>query len=138
MTLNVRVIAPTKTIWDDAAEEVILPSTTGQLGILSGHAPLLTALGTGVMRLRVDKEWVPIALIDGFAEVEADEVTILVSDGEQGNTIDLEEAKNIYQTAKTAKADYDQVSPATQEKLQAEQAYKRARARLQAAGGSVD
>ena len=138
MTLNVRVIAPTKTIWDNTAEEVILPSTTGQLGILSGHAPLLTALGTGVMRLRVDKEWVPIAVIDGFAEVEeGGEVTILVSDGEKGDTIDLEEAKTLYQTAKT---DLDQVSPTTglQDKMTAEQAYKRARARLQAAGGSVD
>ena len=137
MTLIVRVIAPTKTIWDDTAEEVILPSTTGQLGILSGHAPLLTALGTGVMRVRMDKEWVPIALIDGFAEVEADEVTVLVSDGEKGDTIDLEQAKKVYQTAKT---DFDQVNPTTgrQDKIKAEQAYKRARARLQAAGGPVD
>ncbi|MGB3402511.1 MAG: ATP synthase F1 subunit epsilon [Microcoleaceae cyanobacterium] len=137
MTLNVRIIAPTKTIWDDTAEEVILPSTTGQLGILSGHAPLLTALGTGVMRVRVDKEWVPIALIDGFAEVEADEITVLVSDGEKGETINLEEARTVYQTAKT---NFDQASQTTdrQDKMTAEQAYKRARARLQAAGGSAD
>ncbi len=137
MTLNVKVIAPTKTIWDDTAEEVILPSTTGQLGILSGHAPLLTALGTGVMRVRVDKEWVPIALNDGFAEVEDGEVTILVSDGEKGDTIDLEEARKVYQSAKT---DFDQLSSTTdrQDKIKTEQAYKRARARLQAAGGSVD
>jgi F-type H+-transporting ATPase subunit epsilon len=137
MTLTVRVIAPTKTIWDNQAEEVILPSTTGQLGILSGHAPLLTALGTGVMRVRVDKEWIPIALMEGFAEVEADEVTILVNDAEKGDTINSEEARQVYQTAKI---DFDQVSSATgrQDKIKAEQAYKRARARLQAAGGSVD
>lgn len=137
MTLTVRVIAPTKTIWDNQAEEVILPSTTGQLGILSGHAPLLTALGTGVMRVRVDKEWIPIALMEGFAEVEADEVTILVNDGEQGDSIDQEEARKIYQAAQT---DLDQVSQtgSRQDKIKAEQAYKRARARLQAAGGSVD
>jgi F-type H+-transporting ATPase subunit epsilon len=137
MTLTVRVIAPTKTIWDSQAEEVILPSTTGQLGILSGHAPLLTALGTGVMRVRVNKEWIPIALMEGFAEVEADEVTILVNDGEQGDSINLEEARKIYQAAQ---ADLDQVSQTEnrQDKMKAEQAYKRARARLQAAGGSVD
>jgi F-type H+-transporting ATPase subunit epsilon len=137
MTLTVRVIAPTKTIWDNQAEEVILPSTTGQLGILSGHAPLLTALGTGVMRVRVDKEWIPIALMEGFAEVEADEVTILVNDGEQGDSIDPEEARKVYQAAQT---DLDQVSQtgSRQDKIKAEQAHKRARARLQAAGGSVD
>ena len=52
MSLVVRVVAPDKTVWDDEAEEVILPSTTGQLGILGGHAPLLTALDTGVLRVR--------------------------------------------------------------------------------------
>jgi F-type H+-transporting ATPase subunit epsilon len=52
MALTVRVIAPDKTVWDAEAEEVILPSTTGQLGILAGHAPLLTALDVGVMRVR--------------------------------------------------------------------------------------
>ncbi len=137
MTLNVRVIAPTKTIWDDQAEEVILPSTTGQLGILTGHAPLLTALGTGVMRVRVNKEWIPIALMEGFAEVEENEVTILVNDAEKGDTIDLEEARKVYQTAQT---NLDQLSQtgSRQDKIKAEQAYKRARARLQAAGGSVD
>ena len=49
MTLTVRVVSPDKTVWDATAEEVILPSTTGQLGILTGHAPLLTALDTAVM-----------------------------------------------------------------------------------------
>lgn len=39
MVMTVRVIAPDKTVWDAPAEEVILPSTTGQLGILSNHAP---------------------------------------------------------------------------------------------------
>jgi F-type H+-transporting ATPase subunit epsilon len=53
MTLNIRVITPDRTIWDAQAEEAILPSSTGQLGILKDHAPLLTALDIGVMRVRV-------------------------------------------------------------------------------------
>ncbi len=56
MTLTVRVLAPDKTVWDAAAEEVVLPSTTGQLGILTGHAPMLSALDTGVMRVRTNKK----------------------------------------------------------------------------------
>ncbi|NEP55333.1 MAG: ATP synthase F1 subunit epsilon, partial [Moorea sp. SIO3C2] len=77
MALAVRVVAPDKTVWDAEAEEVVLPSTTGQLGILSGHAPLLTALDIGVMRVRSDKDWIAIALMGGFAEIEDNEVTIL-------------------------------------------------------------
>ena len=44
MSLHVNIIAPDRNVWDSNAEEVILPSSTGQLGILKGHAPLLTAL----------------------------------------------------------------------------------------------
>ena len=49
MSITVRVITPDRIVWDNVAEEVILPSSTGQLGILSGHAPLLTALNIGVI-----------------------------------------------------------------------------------------
>lgn len=135
MALTVRVVAPDKTVWDSSAEEVILPSTTGQLGILSGHAPLLTALDVGVMRVRADREWVAIALMGGFAEVESDEVTILVNGAERGDVIDQEAARKAYEEARTR---MDQVSADDrQATIQAKQSLKRARARLQAAGGSV-
>jgi F-type H+-transporting ATPase subunit epsilon len=133
MALTVRVIAPDKTVWDSEAEEVILPSTTGQLGILAGHAPLLTALDVGVMRIRSDKEWVPIALMGGFAEVDRDEVTILVNGAERGDAIDLAAAKTAYEQAE---ARLSQVSAEDKSAtIQAKQSVKRARAKLQAAGG---
>lgn len=135
MTLTVRVIAPGKTVWDASAQEVILPSTTGQLGILSGHAPLLTALDTGVMRVRPEKEWIAIALMGGFAEIENDEVTILVNAAQRGDGIDLEEARTAYTQAQT-RLDQSQ-NGNRQEQIQAMQALKRARARFQAAGGMV-
>lgn len=137
MTLTVRVISPDKTVWDATAEEVVLPSTTGQLGILSGHAPLLTALDTGVMRVRPDRnqDWVAIALLGGFAEVEQDEVTILVNGAERGDAINLDEARTAYSQAETR---LNQVAQGDrQAQIQATQAYKRARARFQAAGGMV-
>jgi len=137
MTLTVRVVSPDKTVWDATAEEVILPSTTGQLGILSGHAPLLTALDTAVMRVRPSQkqDWVAIALMGGFAEVENDEVIILVNGAERGDRIDLELARVAYTEAQ---ARINQIqSDNRQEQIQATQALKRARARFQAAGGTV-
>lgn len=137
MTLTVRVVSPDKTVWDATAEEVILPSTTGQLGILSGHAPLLTALDTAVMRVRPSRnqDWVAIALMGGFAEVENDEVTILVNGAERGDKIDLEAARTAYTQAQ---ARVNQATNANrQDQIQATQALKRARARFQAAGGMV-
>ncbi|NJL85179.1 MAG: F0F1 ATP synthase subunit epsilon [Leptolyngbyaceae cyanobacterium SM1_1_3] len=135
MALTVRVIAPDKTVWDSEAEEVILPSTTGQLGILGGHAPLLSALDIGVMRVRAEKDWVAIALMGGFAEVENNEVTILVNGAERGDKIKKEDAQAAFQKAQErleGVLDEDR-----QEKIRATQALKRARARLQAAGGVV-
>jgi F-type H+-transporting ATPase subunit epsilon len=145
MPLTVRVVSPDKTVWDAVAEEVVLPSTTGQLGILSGHAPLLTALDIGVMRVRASKtdNWQAIALLGGFAEVEEDEVTILVNGAERGDTIKLEDARTAYNQAQTRlnqlPAGVGGASPEEirQAQIQANQAFKRARARFQAAGGLV-
>jgi F-type H+-transporting ATPase subunit epsilon len=137
MTLTVRVISPDKTVWDAEADEVVLPSTTGQLGILSGHAPLLTALDIGVMRVRASKtqDWQAIALLGGFAEVEADEVTILVNGGERGDTINLEQARAAYTSAQT---ELNKVSADDRQgQLLATKALRRARARFQAAGGLI-
>ena len=128
MSLHVSIIAPDRNVWDVNAEEVILPSSTGQLGILKGHAPLLTALDIGVMRVRLDKDWVPIVLMGGFAEVEDDEVTILVNGAEEGSKIDkLEAQKNLEDmTARFNEA------VTNKEKIEATQNLRRARARVQA------
>ena len=136
MSLNVRVITPDNTVWDATAEEIILPSTTGQLGILSGHAPLLSALDVGVMRLRPQKDWLSISLAGGFAEVEDDEVTILVNSAERGENIDAEEAQQVYDEAKQ-RLETAQGSDNRQEVIQATQALKKARSRLQAATGKA-
>ncbi|MEL6136895.1 MAG: ATP synthase F1 subunit epsilon [Cyanobacteria bacterium J06626_23] len=135
MALTLKVVAPDKTVWDAPAEEVVLPSTTGQLGILGGHAPLLTALDIGVMRVRAEGEWAAIALMGGFAEVEADEVTILVNGAERGADIDASDAEAAYKSAKTKVGTVSEDDRTAV--IQANQALKRARARLQAAGGSI-
>lgn len=136
MTLTVRVVAPDKTVWDAPAEEVILPSTTGQLGILTGHAPLLTALDIGVMRVRSNKDWQAIALMGGFAEIEEDEVIILVNGAERGDAIDRETARTAYSEAES-RLNQVRGSGTRQEQIQSERAMRRARARFQAAGGMV-
>ncbi|MBD2100297.1 ATP synthase F1 subunit epsilon [Leptolyngbya sp. FACHB-261] len=134
MALTIRVISPGSTVWDSEAEEVILPSTTGQLGVLTGHAPMLTALDTGVMRVRQDKNWVSIAINGGFAEVEENEVIVLVNGGERGDRIDADEARV---ALSEAEARAGAKSGDRQEQFQADQALKRARARYQAAKGTT-
>nr|YP_009244779.1 ATP synthase CF1 epsilon subunit [Pyropia pulchra]AMK97021.1 ATP synthase CF1 epsilon subunit [Pyropia pulchra] len=129
MTLNIRIIAPDRTVWDAEAQEIILPSSTGQLGILTGHAPLLTALDIGVMRVRVDKEWMPIVLMGGFAEIENNQLTILVNGAEEASQIDLSEAEKNLETATQLLSD----ASSNKEKIEATQKIRKARARVQAA-----
>jgi F-type H+-transporting ATPase subunit epsilon len=89
------------------------------------------------MRVRgADRQWIPIALMGGFAEVENNEVVVLVNGAERGEAIDLEEARTAYSQAET-EFNRAQATSNPQERIQAMQTYKRARARLQAAGGSV-
>jgi F-type H+-transporting ATPase subunit epsilon len=130
MSLTVKVISPDQTVLDEAAEEVILPSTTGQLGILTDHAPLLTALEIGVLRYRKDKSWQAIALMGGFAEIEDNEVTVLVNSAVLGNAIDPVAAKR---EVTEAEQTLTKVKPEDKQgKLQAETNLRRAKAKLQA------
>lgn len=137
MSLTVRIITPDKTLLDSEAEEIVIPSTTGQLGILSGHAPLLTALDIGVMRIRKFKNqnWQSIAIYGGFAEVDDNEVTINVASGELSEDIPIEEARAAFNRAQEGLSQV--AADDRQAQFQANQAFKRARARFQAAGGSV-
>nr|YP_009774077.1 ATP synthase epsilon subunit [Caulacanthus okamurae]QIZ74694.1 ATP synthase epsilon subunit [Caulacanthus okamurae] len=128
MTLNIRVIAPDKTVWDANAEEVILPSSTGQLGILTGHIPLLTALDIGVMRVRIDKEWQPIILLGGFAEIENNNITILVNGAEETSNLDLDKIQKNLDEATIALTE----AQTNKDKIDATQNLRKARARLQA------
>ena len=128
MALHISIIAPDRTVWDSNAEEVILPSSTGQLGILRGHAPLLTALDIGVMRVRTDKEWIPIVLMGGFAEVENDELTILVNGAEEAASIDKDKAQKELEemTIRFNEAE------SSKDRIEATQNLRKARARVQA------
>ena len=128
MSLNVRVITPDKVVWDAIADELILPSSTGQIGILADHAPLLTALDIGVMRLKSDANWTSIVLMEGFAEVEENRVTILCNGAEEGSSIDLKTAQDELEKVTLL------VDEATtkKEKIEATIELRKAKARLQA------
>jgi len=136
MSLTVKVITPSKVIWDQSVSEVILPSRTGQLGILPGHVPILTALDIGVMRVRADKDWISIAVTGGFAEVEKNQVKVLVNSAQLGSSIDQETARSEFVSAQ-GQLDEATKSGSRQRQIQAEAVYKKARANYQATGALI-
>ena len=125
MSLQVCIMTPDKIFWDKEAEEIILPTNTGQMGVLSKHAPLITALDIGVMSIRENNDWIFVALMNGFASVQNDQVTILVNAAETKDTIDVSQAETEFSEAqKRVENAKDE-----KEKVEAVLAFKRARAR---------
>ncbi|BBL85983.1 ATP synthase subunit epsilon (chromatophore) [Paulinella micropora] len=129
--LYLRVLAPDQNILDEQVDEVILPSTTGQLGILPNHVSLLAAIDIGVIRVRQNESWTSIVALGGFAEVEANEVTVLVNAAELGSNVDPALAEKELETATIDVQKFEGL-PNSAEKVKAQQALLRARARLQA------
>ena len=83
MSIQVRLITPDKIVWDTNAEEIILPSVTGQIGVLKNHATLITALEIGLLRIKSENKWNLIVLTGGFAEIDENEVVVLVKKVEE-------------------------------------------------------
>jgi ATP synthase F1 epsilon subunit len=127
MSLQISIMTPDRVFWNEQAEEIILPTNTGQMGVLTNHAPLITALDIGVMLIRTQKEWISVALMGGFALVKQNQVTILVNEAEAASTINATEAETAFNEAK------QRLEAATTEKerVEATFAFKRARTRFQ-------
>ena len=128
MGLNIQVIAPDGLIWNTAIQEVVLPSTTGQIGILEGHAQLITALEIGLLRIKVDQIWKPILVLGGFATIKNNSITVLVSGIEEVIKENYEEAQNILQDITENLSQIHDVK----EKIEGSQNLKLATARVQA------
>jgi len=95
MSINVNILATNKTILNKKVNEIVLPTLSGELGILPFHSRLLTALEIGVLRLKINDKWVPLVILDGIAEIENNNLTIIVRQVEELSDIkiNLEEAK---------------------------------------------
>lgn len=127
MTFNLRVMAPNRTVWNSEAQEVILSTNSGQIGILPNHAPLLTALDIGVMKIRIDSQWTAMALMGGFAMIDNNQMTILVNEAEKASDINSEEAQELFQAAQTSLTE----ASGRKQVIEANLALKRAKARLE-------
>ena len=128
MSLKIRVITPDRIVWNTSGDEVVLPSTTGQLGILTSHIPLMTSLEIGTLRVKVGENWKPIIVLGGFAEVLDDEITVLVNGVEEVIDGDLITVKSALEKA----AMQLENAQTDKEKIEASQNLKRVAARAQA------
>ena len=91
--LTLEVVTPERKILSETVDEVVLPGRDGYLGVLPGHAPLLTSLKIGQVEYRQGSEKSYLSLAWGFAEILPEKVTILADVAERPEEIDVERAK---------------------------------------------
>jgi F-type H+-transporting ATPase subunit epsilon len=92
-SFQLEIVTPEKKVVDEKAEEVQIPGKNGYLGVLAGHAPLITELAVGEIKIRNGAEEERLAVAWGFAEVLPDKVTILAETAERPDEIDVDRAR---------------------------------------------
>jgi len=109
LALQLLVVTPERRVLETQADEVELPGAQGYIGILPGHAPLITLLGTGVLTCKGGGRSSAYAVSAGFAEVSGDRVSVLADSAEGREEIDAASAERDRAAAeaemKTAGAD---------------------------------
>lgn len=129
-TFQLEIVTPEKLVVSDAAEEAQIPGKKGYLGILPGHAPLITELAVGEISYRKDGVTRYLSVAWGFAEVLPDKVTILAETAERAEEIDMKRAQ---EQKERAEAHLRSGDPSTDYE-RALNALRRAEVRLQVAG----
>nr|YP_010248635.1 ATP synthase CF1 epsilon subunit [Sanicula rubriflora]YP_010290079.1 ATP synthase CF1 epsilon subunit [Sanicula lamelligera]YP_010305031.1 ATP synthase CF1 epsilon subunit [Sanicula astrantiifolia]YP_010312198.1 ATP synthase CF1 epsilon subunit [Sanicula odorata]YP_010316588.1 ATP synthase CF1 epsilon subunit [Sanicula giraldii]YP_010316672.1 ATP synthase CF1 epsilon subunit [Sanicula flavovirens]YP_010728000.1 ATP synthase CF1 epsilon subunit [Sanicula hacquetioides]YP_010728085.1 ATP sy len=127
MTLNLCVLTPNRTVWNSNVNEIILSTNSGQIGVLPDHASIATAVDIGILRIRLDGQWLTMALMGGFARIGNNEITVLVNDAEKSSDIDSQEAQ---QTLEIAEENFRKAEGKRQ-KIEANLALRRARTRVE-------
>ena len=106
MVLNVTVSAPNQSPWTEKANKVVITSTTGQIGILSGHAAMVTTVDIGLLLIETtENEWIPMISFSGIAVVNNDDLQILVSAYETAPKISEQSAEEELREALNSLAD---------------------------------
>ena len=130
MPIRCEIVAQDRPVWSGEADMVVLPGTSGDLGILPNHAPLLTTLRYGFLRVRHGNEEEVFTVAGGVAEVRPDRVTVLADVAEHVDEIDEQRAEAARRRAEELLKEGPPPDPETYLRIQA--ALRRANLRLEA------
>lgn len=109
--LSLKIITPTRNMFEGEVDMVVMRTKSGDVGILHGHQPMVTILDYGVLTIKNDGEDRQAAVLGGFAEIGADGMSILTDAAEWSNEIDVVRAEQAKERAearlKTVQANID-------------------------------
>ena len=119
-SFQLEIVTPEKMVVKAEAEELQMPGLNGYIGVLPGHAPLITELAVGIITYRSGGETKILSVAWGFAEVLPDKVTILAETAEHPDEIDIARAQKAKERAEerlksnSPEVDYDRAEDALQ------------------------
>jgi F-type H+-transporting ATPase subunit epsilon len=102
MPLLLEIVTPERLAYSDTVDAVTLPGSEGELGVLPHHAPLVTMLGLGELRIRKGGEVESFAIAGGFLQVRPDKVVVMAEMADMAADIDLERAAEARKEAEKA------------------------------------
>jgi F-type H+-transporting ATPase subunit epsilon len=97
--LTLEIVTPDRALLREEVDEVVVPGSQGEFGVLPGHTPLLSTLKIGELWYRQGQERHYLAIAFGFVEVLPDRVTVLAQVGERAQEIDVQRAERAKQRA---------------------------------------
>ena len=93
MPIELEIVTPERLAYSDTVDSVNVPGIDGQLGILPHHAPLVSMLGIGELRIRKGGAEESFAIAGGFVQVRPDRVVVMAETADMASEIDLEKAQ---------------------------------------------
>ena len=102
MPLLLEIVTPERLAYSDTVDSVQLPGSEGELGVLPHHAPLVSMLGVGELRIRKGGTEESFAIVGGFLQVRPDRVVVMAETADMASEIDLERAQEARREAEKA------------------------------------
>jgi F-type H+-transporting ATPase subunit epsilon len=102
MPLLLEIVTPERLAYSDTVDAVVLPGSEGELGVLPHHAPLVSTLGVGELRIRKGGTEESMAIFGGFLQVRPDKVVVMAELADLASEIDLEAAREARKAAEKA------------------------------------
>ncbi len=102
MPLQLEIVTPERLAFSDEVDSVVLPGVLGELGVLPHHAPLVSMLGIGELRIRKGGTEELFAIAGGFLQVRPDKVVVMAETADMAAEINLEQARAAREEAERA------------------------------------
>ena len=119
MPLTLDIVTPEARVYSDTVETVVIPTTSGEIGVLPGHIPLLTEIDLGELRVTKDGHTTTLAVSGGFAQIIGDKVSVLAEGAIALETIDEHAVEAAMKRAEEALKGKESLEPAEIERLEA-------------------